>query len=105
MERLVESWYPLHRAAGRSRLASLLLRTVSPVITYHDAFPLTETQHREWSVLDTHDSLTDAYKATLTKAQVEALVRAAAVGECACHTGDNGVVCKCHVTTLSNSRA
>ena len=97
VERLVNKWYPLHRAAGRSRLASLLLRTISPVITYHDAFPLTEAQHREWSILDTHDSLTDTYKATLTRPEVESLVHSLQVGECHCHSGDNGVVCKCRV--------
>jgi len=103
VERLVAWWYPLHRAVGSSRLGSLLLRTISPVITYHDAFPLTEAQHREWSILDTHDSLTDAYKATLTRAEVEALVRLLQVGECHCHLGDNGVVCKCQIVAAKRT--
>ncbi len=68
-----------------------------PVITYHDALPLTVAQHREWSILYTHDSLTDAYKATLTRAEIEPLVRSLQVGECHCHSGDNGVICDCQV--------
>lgn len=97
VERLVAQWYPVHRAIGKNRLAALLLRTVSPIITYHDAFPLSEAQHREWSILDTHDSLTDSYKATLTQRELEALVQSLHVGDCRCHSGDNGVVCKCLV--------
>jgi SAM-dependent methyltransferase len=103
VERLVARWYPIHRAVGRSRLASHLLRTISPVTTYHDTLPLTEAQHREWSILDTHDSLTDVYKATLTRAEVESLVRSLKIGECHCHLGDNGVVCDCHVTAPKNA--
>jgi SAM-dependent methyltransferase len=97
VERLVARWYPIHRALGSSRLASRILRTISPIITYHDAYPLTEAQHREWSILDTHDSLTDVYKATLTQTEVESLVRSLQVGECHCHLSDNGVVCDCQV--------
>lgn len=52
VERLVPRWYPVHRAVGGSRLASLLSSTISPVITYHDALPLTGPPHREWSILD-----------------------------------------------------
>jgi hypothetical protein len=103
VERLVARWYPLHRAAGTSRLASLLLRTISPVITYHDSLPLTEDQHREWSILDTHDSLTDAYKATFTRSQVEYLVRSLQLGDCLCSSGDNGVVCKCRVSAATGA--
>ena len=103
VERLVARWYPVHRAVGSSRLASHLLRTISPVTTYHDTLPLTEAQHREWSILDTHDSLTDVYKATLTRTEVESLVRSLQVGECHCHSGDNGVVCDCHVAVPKNA--
>jgi SAM-dependent methyltransferase len=98
IEELVKRLYPLHKFLGRSRLASHLLRTFSPVVTYHDSLPLTEAQHLEWSLLDTHDSLTDSYKATLSLTEARQMLVALGLTDSHCHAGDNGVVCKCRIS-------
>lgn len=63
VERLVNTFLPLHKAARNKKLSRKLLYRVSPIISYYEAFPtLTDEMQREWALLDTHDSLTDVYK-------------------------------------------
>ena len=55
-DRLVRLLQPLH---SRGRRYRKLLNRVSPVLTYYTVHPeLSEEQQREWSFLDTHDTLT-----------------------------------------------
>jgi SAM-dependent methyltransferase len=90
-ERLVRFFLPLHVRA-RSRAARLLLGRVTPVVYYGDIYPeLTPDQHFQWSLLDTHDGLTDWYKRLLTKAQFEKMLHALGGEELWCATGGNGV--------------
>ena len=54
-DRLVRLLQPLH---SRGRRYRKLLNRVSPVLTYYTVHPeLSEEQQREWSFLDTHDTL------------------------------------------------
>ena len=58
--RMVDTLLPLHKRAGR--YAPLVSR-ISPVASYYRTYPqLSDELQREWSLLDTHDSLTDWYK-------------------------------------------
>ena len=61
-ERLTKFFFPLHRAARKIYIAQALVSRISPVISYYHAYPLPDNLQREWSFLDTHDSLTDWYK-------------------------------------------
>jgi SAM-dependent methyltransferase len=90
---MVDRLLPLHRRAGR--LAPLVSR-VSPVASYYRTYPgLPEELQREWSLLDTHDSLTDWYKRLRTRRQIERmLVRLGADVELAARQG-NGVEARC----------
>jgi 2-polyprenyl-3-methyl-5-hydroxy-6-metoxy-1,4-benzoquinol methylase len=90
-ERLVRFFLPLHLRA-RSRVAKLLLGRVTPVVYYGDIYPeLTPEQQYEWSLLDTHDGLTDCYKRLLTKAQFEKMLTTLGGGELWCAPGGNGI--------------
>ena len=64
---LTRTLLPLHRRLwSRRALPSVLrrsLRVASPVFDYYDRFPdLPPALLAEWSLLDTHDGLTDRYK-------------------------------------------
>jgi SAM-dependent methyltransferase len=68
------------------------LNRISPVITYFNAFPeLSREQHYEWSLLDTHDSLTDWYKHRKTVNQVKRILEDLGLENIECRYGGNGV--------------
>ena len=96
-KRLVALLFPLHRAAGRHRMLDLALTRLSPVQTYFHHYPqLDDRLQYEWSVLDTHDLLTDWYKHMRSASQIErTLSRLGAVG-IEVGRGGNGVEARCY---------
>jgi hypothetical protein len=93
--RLVDTFLPLHKAARRSRIAQRILSRVSPVLAYYHDLPLTDDLHREWALLDTHDSLTDRYKHFRSKRQIEQLLTNLGSTAVWCEHGGNGVEARC----------
>lgn len=93
---LARALLPLHRLTwgnrrGLRRLRALLLRH-SPLVDYRDAYPqLGERLLSQWSMLDTHDSLTDYYKHLRTTEEIEACLRSCGLKELAVYYGGNGV--------------
>ena len=87
---------PLHRLTWKNRrglwrLRAPLLRH-SPLIDYHDAYgQLGDRLLSEWSVLDTHDTLTDFYKHLRTTSQIEKCLRSCGLTELEVYYGGNGV--------------
>ena len=72
VERMVDAWLPWHRRFKGFYPAWFLLCRFSPITTYYHMFPqFTETQQREWALLDTHDSLTDFYKHLRTREEIQ----------------------------------
>jgi len=69
-----------------------LLNRLSPIITYFAFYPqLTKEQHLEWSLLDTHDTLTDWYKHRKTVNQIKKILKDLGVENIECLYGGNGV--------------
>jgi SAM-dependent methyltransferase len=87
---------PLHRLTWKNprglwRLRAPLLRH-SPLIDYYDSYPqLGERLLSEWSVLDTHDSLTDYYKHLRTAEEIEAALISCGLTEIEVSYGGNGI--------------
>lgn len=94
-EWLVKVFFPLHRAARRSRIAQALLSRISPVLSYYHALPLDDELQREWSLLDTHDSLTAWYKHFRTKGQIRRCLEGLGAVAIRCEYGGNGVEARC----------
>jgi 2-polyprenyl-3-methyl-5-hydroxy-6-metoxy-1,4-benzoquinol methylase len=94
-ERLVEFFFPLHRAVRRSRVGQALVSRVSPVLTYFHCYDLTEELHRQWALLDTHDALTDWYKHLRTKGQIRRALERLGGVEISSEYGGNGVEARC----------
>jgi len=95
-ERLVEIFLPLHRAVRKNRIAQALLSRVSPVLSYYHSLPvLNDDIQRQWSLLDTYDSLTDWYKHFRTKGQIRRALENLGAVEIWCEHGGNGVEARC----------
>lgn len=97
--RLVEIFWPLHRAARRNRIAQVLLSRLSPVWSYYHVLPLNDELQYQWALLDTHDSLTDWYKHFRTKGQIRRVLESLGAQEIYCEYGGNGVEALCRRPT------
>lgn len=93
---LARTLLPLHRFTWKNRrglwrLRAPLLRH-SPFIDYHDHFPqLGDQLISEWSLLDTHDALTDYYKHLRTREEIEACLRSCGLTDLEVSYGGNGI--------------
>ncbi len=95
-EKMVDRLLPLHRAARKSRTATVALHRISPIMTYFHTYPeLSEDLQREWAMLDTHDSLTDWYKHLRTPAQIRTTLEKLGAQEIFTTRGGIGVEARC----------
>ena len=94
VKRLVDFWFPLHWNARHSWFKTRLLRRISPVIFHFNYLRLpSRDAYYEWSLLDTHDSLTDHFKHYRTLRSLEDTVQSLPSCEsCEIFQGDNGLV-------------
>ena len=95
-ERMVDLLLPIHKAVRRVRLAQTVLSRISPLVVYYQGLPeLNDEQQREWSLLDTHDSLTDFYKRFRTKRQIISKLASMGSESIWSEYGGNGVEARC----------
>ena len=95
-QQLVKKYLPLHKKFAKSRIMSMLLNRISPVISYYRAFPqLNETHQQEWAMLDTHDSLTDWHKHFRSKRQIFKLLVKLGATDIWCEFSGNAVEARC----------
>jgi len=72
-EKITNLFFPLHKAVAATKVYPFqaLLSRISPVHSYYFAYPnLNDEDQYQWSLLDTHDGLTDWYKHFRTKKQL-----------------------------------
>jgi len=63
VKRHVDRWFPIYWKFRSNRWAQRVLSRVAGLAFYYGSIPLkTREQFYEWSLLDTHDALTDYYK-------------------------------------------
>ncbi len=95
-QRLVKKYLPWHKKFAKSRVMSMLLNRLSPVISYYRAFPqLNEVQQQEWAMLDTHDSLTDWHKHFRSKRQIFNLLVKLGATDIWCEFSGNAIEARC----------
>lgn len=96
VEKLVDVFFPIHRAIRNIPFAQQVFSRISPITTYFHAYPqLPEPLQREWAVLDTHDGLTDWFKRLLSLEQIKtSLMQLGAQDIHACKAG-NGIEARC----------
>ncbi|MFI5131261.1 MAG: class I SAM-dependent methyltransferase [Chitinophagales bacterium] len=94
--KLVKRYLPWHRRFANNRVMRILLNRISPIDTYYQAYPqLNDQLQYEWSLLDTHDSLTDWYKHLRNKKQIASVLSNLGATEIWCEYGGNGVEARC----------
>jgi SAM-dependent methyltransferase len=94
--RLTDFWFPVHWRFRDSLLAQRLIRRLSPMRFHYPDLKLRDRDmHYEWSLLDTHDALTDHYKHLRSPAEIEALLRQLGADEIKVTEGGNGVEAWC----------
>lgn len=77
VERMVDIFFPVHRAIRNIPLAQKVFSRISPIITYFHAYPqLPDQLQREWAVLDTHDGMTDWFKHLRSINQIREILQA-----------------------------
>lgn len=95
-ETLTNFFFPMHRAARRSRLLQVLLSRVSPLATYFHTIPeLNDRLQYEWALLDTHDGLTDWYKRLRTISQLRRALAGLGAQGIELAKGGNGIEARC----------
>jgi len=93
--RLVDVFLPLHRAVRAYPVLQAILSRISPVLSFYGSLPLSDDLQREWSLLDTHDSLTDRYKHHRTRGQIVRVLGGLGATDIWCEYGGNGVEARC----------
>jgi SAM-dependent methyltransferase len=94
--RLVDFFFPLHRAVRHSRIGQALVSRVSPVLTYFHCYNLPEELYRQWALLDTHDALTDWFKHKRTRKQIHQTLEQLGGTEIESAYAGNGVEARCN---------
>lgn len=93
---LAQLLLPFHRLSWNKRRGVWRLRRFlarhSPLIDYYETYPQLDKQTlSEWSVLDTHDTLTDFYKHLRTAEEVESALRRCGLTDLEVSYAGNGV--------------
>ncbi len=100
---------PLHRLGwsekrGRWRVRRFL-KKYSPVIDYYEAYPqLGKRLLAEWSLLDTHDTLTDYYKHLRSVEEIENCLKACGLVDLVVYYGGNGVEARGRIPLLNDNK-
>lgn len=95
-EFLVKIFLPIHKRIQIIPFAQQVFSRISPIASYYHAYPeLPENLQYEWSVLDTHDGITDWYKHYRTKNQITKFLRQIGAVSIIADNAGNGVEARC----------
>lgn len=91
-EKLVDMFFPLHKAVRNNYPLLVLLSRISPINSYYHTYPyFSHDLLKEWAYLDTHDTLTDWYKHLRTRNQIRHILKSLGLKDVKCEYGGNGV--------------
>jgi 2-polyprenyl-3-methyl-5-hydroxy-6-metoxy-1,4-benzoquinol methylase len=95
-EKLVDLFLPIHKRFCRNLLGYAIVTRFSPIVSYYHAYPqLSSSLQREWSILDTHDSLFDHYKRLKTISEIESILKQVGGQNVECWKGGIGIEARC----------
>jgi SAM-dependent methyltransferase len=96
VQRLVDFWFPIYWRHRHSRWARRLLARVAGINFYYGELPLrSREQFYEWSLLDTHDAMTDVFKRFRTVDSIRKTLERLGAEEIHVWPGGNGVEAWC----------
>jgi len=100
VEKLVELFFPIHKALQNIPFAQKVFSRISPITTYFHVYPqLAENLQREWAVLDTHDGMTDWYKHLRSGKQLHTTLVKLGATDIRVTRGGNGIEISCRRPT------
>jgi 2-polyprenyl-3-methyl-5-hydroxy-6-metoxy-1,4-benzoquinol methylase len=103
VKRVVDFWFPLYWGLRDSKIARKLLARIAGIHFYHSVLPLNSREHHyEWSLLDTHDGMTDFFKRYRTPRQIEAALKALGATDIDVRTAGNGIEASCRKPHLQS---
>jgi 2-polyprenyl-3-methyl-5-hydroxy-6-metoxy-1,4-benzoquinol methylase len=93
---LTDFWFPIYWRFRRSKWARRILARIAGIHFYYGIVPLRDRQqYYEWSLLDTHDGMTDRYKHMRTERQIERFLQELGATDIDVSRGGNGVEARC----------
>jgi SAM-dependent methyltransferase len=93
---LVDFWFPIYWLFRGNRWAQRILSRTAGIHFYYGQFPLgSREQYYEWSLLDTHDGMTDHFKRFRTVASIRRTLERLGAQEIHVWKGGNGVEAWC----------
>ena len=96
IETLVNIFFPIHRLIRKLPILQKIFSRISPIITYFHVYPeLPENLQKEWSMLDTHDGLTDWYKHLRSLKQIKEILHNLQAISVNIKNGGNGIEARC----------
>ena len=96
IETLVNIFFPIHRLIRKLPILQKIFSRISPIITYFHVYPeLPENLQKEWSMLDTHDGLTDWYKHLRSLKQIKEILHNLQAISINIKNGGNGIEARC----------
>jgi SAM-dependent methyltransferase len=96
VERLVNFWFPIYWAGRKSKLFRKVLNRIAGIHFYYGQIDLrTKARYYEWSLLDTHDGMTDRFKRFRTCEQIRRALKTLKPAELHVWKGGNGVEAWC----------
>lgn len=96
IETLVNIFFPIHRLIRKLPILQKIFSRISPIITYFHVYPeLPENLQKEWSMLDTHDGLTDWYKHLRSLKQIKEILHNLQAISVNVKNGGNGIEARC----------
>ena len=93
---LVNFFFPIHRVIRKLPILQKIFSRISPIITYFHVYPeLSDNLQKEWSMLDTHDGLTDWYKHLRSLKQIKKILHNLKAISINVQNGGNGIEARC----------
>ena len=93
---IVKLFFPIHWFFRNSLFIQRVLRRLSPLIFYFGTFDLrSKEEYFDWSLLDTHDCLTDFYKHHRSVSQIRRYLSAIGADSICVREGGNGLETFC----------
>lgn len=92
VKKIVDFWFPYYWRFRENPIMRRLLPRVGGINFYYPGLPVdTRQAHYEWSLLDTHDALTDHYKRFRTVGSIRKTLQALGASDIVVRRGGNGI--------------
>ena len=96
VKRLVDFWFPVYWRFRNRRMVRKVLSRIAGIHFYYGQLPLTSReQHYEWSLLDTHDGMTDVFKRYRSLTEIKRTLQQLGAVDIEVWRGGNGVQAWC----------